>query len=58
MNRIPQHHIENAARAYPTGEDAARALGIHRVTFSRLCAKYGIETPAARKQRLKKESAR
>lgn len=43
--------IARAARIYHTNRDAALALGIQPGSFGRLCRRYGIETPQARRQR-------
>ena len=43
--------VERAARMYSTNEAASRALGIEPRSFSRLCRRYGIETPYARRLR-------
>ena len=48
MERGP---VERAARMYSTNEAASRALGIEPRSFSRLCRRYGIETPYARRLR-------
>lgn len=57
MQKIDPAVIERAARAHATSQDAARALGCNRATFSRLCTKYRIESPAARKQRQRRGGA-
>lgn len=43
--------VERAARMYSTNEAASRALGIEPRSFSRLCRRYGIETPYARRRK-------
>ena len=43
--------VERPARMYSTNEAASRALGIEPRSFSRLCRRYGIETPYARRLR-------
>ncbi|MFT5091092.1 MAG: hypothetical protein ACI906_004141 [Candidatus Latescibacterota bacterium] len=48
---IPREQIERAARVYKTNLDAGRALDISVHHFSRLCRRYGIETPYARRRR-------
>ncbi|MBT3344700.1 MAG: hypothetical protein HN712_28045 [Gemmatimonadetes bacterium] len=48
--------IERAARMYHQATDASRALGITPRSFSRLCRKFGIETPSSRKQRRRADS--
>ena len=44
-------HIERVARVYKCNQDASRALGITTRSFSRLCRKYDIESPFARRIR-------
>ena len=51
MKRIEPERIARVARIYASNEDASRALGIAAGSFSRLCRRYGIETPYARKRR-------
>ena len=48
---IERDRVERAARMYSTNEAASRALGIDPRSFSRLCRRYGIETPYARRLR-------
>ena len=43
--------IERAARIYGSNKDAGIALGINPGSFGRLCRRYGIETPQARRRR-------
>ena len=43
--------IAEAARICGSSNGAAAALGINPESFSRLCRRYGIETPWARKHR-------
>ncbi len=47
--------VRFAARLYASNRDAALALGISPNSFSRLCKRYGIETPNARKRRERAE---
>jgi len=54
--RIERERIERAARMYSTNEAASRALGIEPRSFSRLCRRYGVETPYARRLRERKEA--
>ena len=56
--RIDRERIERAARMYTTNEAAARALGIEPRSFSRLCRRYGVETPYARRLRERTEALR
>lgn len=57
-NKITHDRLERVSRIYNTAADAALALGISPQTYSRLCKKHAIETPAQRKQRRKKEAKR
>ena len=54
--RIDRERIERAARMYSTNEDASRALGIEPRSFSRLCRRYGVETPYARRLRERRDA--
>lgn len=45
---ISRERVERVARIYKSNQDASRALSITLRSFSRLCRKYGIETPYAR----------
>ena len=51
MNGIPREHVERAARVYHHNNDACSALGITLRSFSRLCKRFEIETPYARRRR-------
>ena len=52
MNKgLSREQIERVARMYKCNQDASRALGITIRSFSRLCRKYEIESPFARRQR-------
>ena len=52
MNKgFSREQIERVARMYKCNQDASRALGITIRSFSRLCRKYEIESPFARRQR-------
>ncbi len=52
MNKgLSREQIERVARMYKCNQDASRALGITIRSFSRLCRKYDIESPFARRQR-------
>ena len=55
MPPIAKDRIERAARIYASNHDAGSALGIAPGSFSRLCRRYGIETPQARKRRQRSE---
>ena len=48
---INKEQVERAARMYASNSDAGLALGIAPASFGRLCRRYGIETPRARRQR-------
>jgi hypothetical protein len=51
VHGIPQDQVERAARMYHHNADACVALGITLRAFSRLCNRYNIETPYARRRR-------
>jgi hypothetical protein len=55
MPPIEKDRIERAARIYASNDAAGSALGIAPSSFGRLCRRYGIETPQARKRRLRAE---
>lgn len=55
MPPMDRDRIERAARIYNTSQDAGAALGIAPGSFGRLCHRYGIETPQARKHRKQRE---
>lgn len=55
MRKIEPERIERAARIYASNDEASRALGIAPGSFSRLCRRYQIETPYARKRRRREE---
>ena len=50
MQKISRQQIERAARLYRSNLDASRALGITLQAFGRICRRYGIETPYARRR--------
>ena len=52
---IERDRIERAARIYASNQDAGVALGIAPSSFGRLCRRYGVETPKARRQRRHKD---
>lgn len=52
---IERDRVERVARMYSTNEEGSRALGIEPRSFSRLCRRYGIETPYARRLRERRE---
>jgi len=51
MDAISRDRIERVARIYANNQDASRALGIALRSFSRLCRRYEVETPYARRRR-------
>ncbi len=55
MSSIEKERIERAARIYASNFDAGLALGIAPGSFGRLCRRYGIETPQARRRRRRAE---
>lgn len=52
---ITREQVERAARLYKTNQYASEALGVVMPVFGRLCRRYGIETPYARKRRILRE---
>ena len=48
---LSREQIERVARMYKCNQDASQALGITIRSFSRLCRKYDIESPFARRRR-------
>ena len=57
MQKTDRELIERAARLYNSNKEASEALGIHPSAFGRVCRKYGIETPGARKLRLRRRAS-
>ena len=55
MPSIEKYRIERGARIYASNDAAGSALGIAPGSFGRLCRRYGIETPQARKRRRRNE---
>jgi hypothetical protein len=55
MPSFDRERIERAARIYASNQDAGLALGIAPGSFGRLCRRYGIETPQARRERRRQE---
>ena len=51
MEKIARERLERVARLYATSKDASHALGINPVSFCRLCRRYNIETPFARRRK-------
>ena len=57
MNKHISHaDVERVARIYNNNQDAAAALGITSHSFGRLCRRFGVETPHARRQRRRQEA--
>ena len=48
---IPKERVERAARIYRSNHEAAAAMGIKPGSFSRLCKKYGIDSPTQRRKK-------
>ena len=55
--KFDRQRVERVARMYGSNGDAALALGIAPGSFSRLCARYGIESPSARAKRKRRAHA-
>jgi hypothetical protein len=51
MERIVRDRVERVARIYGSNKDASQALGITLGSFGRLCRKFAIETPYARRRK-------
>ena len=51
MEAVSQERIERVARIYHNNQDACLALGVAMRSFSRLCRRYDVETPYARRRR-------
>ncbi len=51
--KVSRAEVARAARMYRLNKDAAKALDISASTFSDHCEKFGIETPSARRLRLR-----
>ena len=51
LERYDRDRIERAARIYASNRDAGLALGIAPSSFGRLCRRFGVETPKARRKR-------
>lgn len=56
LNGIPAETLERAARIYKTNKDAGAALGMSMRGFARACQRHGIETPYARRKKLRSPS--
>ena len=50
MDQFARERVERAARIYASNRDAGLALGIAPGSFSRLCRRFGIETPQVRRK--------
>ena len=57
MQKSAASPSEEPPKLYGTNKEASEALGIHPTAFGRACRKYGIETPNARKLRLRKRES-
>ena len=55
MEKISRAEIERTARVYASNKEASQALGIAMPTFGRLCRRYGVESPYARRRRRLRE---
>ncbi len=56
MQGVPKDAVERVARMYHSNSDASAALGVEMRSFGRLCRRYAIETPYARKRRRTREA--
>ena len=54
MHKVSSDEVERSARLYNSNKEASEALGIHQGSFARACRKLGIETPYARRMRIRK----
>ena len=57
MRAVSKERIERVARMYSDNKSAGEAIGIAPGSFSRLCTKYGIDTPI-RRRRARKANGR
>ena len=48
---VTRDAIERVARVYRSNQDASAALGITLRSFSRLCRRFAVETPYAKRRR-------
>jgi hypothetical protein len=55
VEKVSKEQIERVVRVYGSNKDASQALGIAMQSFGRICRRYGIETPYARRRRQLKE---
>jgi len=55
MRSVDRERVERVARLYGSNQAACQALGIALRSFSRLCQRYGVETPYARQRRRRQE---
>lgn len=51
---VSRERIERCARMYHTSKEAADAIGISPPAFRRLCLRYNVLTPSARRNKKKK----
>ena len=54
--KVNRETVARAARLYRYNQDAAKALDISHTAFTNYCEEFGIETPNARRRRLKAEA--
>ena len=54
-SKTDRSRIERVARMYNSNKEASAALGIASGSFSRLCKRFEIETPYARRLRIVRE---
>ena len=53
--KVTEGQLQRVCRMYFTDVNAAKALGIDRSYFAKLCAKLNIEKPSERKKRLSED---
>ena len=56
MQLTSRDRVERAAKIYASNKEASNALGIAAGSFGRLCLRYGIDTPYARRRRRRLEA--
>ncbi len=54
---ISRKRIERAAMCYRSNKDAGLAIGITPQAFGKLCRKFEVETPQARRERTTTKTA-
>lgn len=55
MEKISRERVKRVARIYASNKEASQALGINLRSFGRLCRRYGVESPYARRRRRLRE---